>query len=65
MVAIIVLVLTIIGSFVIMGIYGVAIGFASLISCLLFGLLAYEIGEICTLLARIEHKLENISKNRE
>ena len=64
-VAIIVLVLTIIGSFVIMGIYGVAIGVASLISCLLFGLLAYGIGEICTLLTRIEHKLDIMSKNRD
>ena len=56
--AIIVLVLSVIGSFVIMGQLGAPIGIASLIVSVLTSLLAYGIGEIVCVLREINDKIK-------
>lgn len=56
--AIIVLVLSVIGSFVIMGQLGAPIGIASLIISVLTSLLAYGIGEIVCVLREINAKIK-------
>lgn len=55
--SIIVLVLSVIGSFVIMGQLGAPIGIASLIMSVLTSLLAYGIGEIVCVLREINSKI--------
>lgn len=56
--SIIVLVLSVIGSFVIMGELGAPIGIASLIVSVLDSLLAYGIGEIVCILKEINSKIK-------
>lgn len=62
-VSVIVIILSVIGSFIIMGNAGFAIGAAVLIVSLLTGLLAYGIGEICTLLTRMDYRIKSMNKD--
>ena len=64
-VSVIVLVLSVIGSFIVMGDLGAPLGIACLLVNLLVGLLAYGIGVICSLLARIDSKLAKLVKGKE
>ena len=61
-VAIIIIVLTAIGSIAMMGELGFAAGLALLLVCLLIGLIAFGIGEMCTVLKRIDSRLKEIEK---
>ena len=60
--ATVVIILSVIGSFIIMIGAGLPMGIAALIMSLLFGFLAYGIGEICTLLASIDYRLNKMSE---
>ena len=59
-VSVIVIILSVIGSFVIMAEAGFAIGAGILVVSLLMGLLAYGIGEICSLLISIKSKVDKM-----
>ncbi len=59
-VAICVIILSAIGSCVMMSELEIVVGIATLIVSLLFGLVAFGIGEICTLLTRMDSRLEEL-----
>lgn len=61
-VSVIVIIISVIGSFVIMSGAGFPVGAAVLIVSVLTGLLAYGIGEICTLLVKINSKIDKVVK---
>lgn len=63
-VAVIVIILSVICSVIIMISAGVVTGVAVLIGSLFTGLLAYGIGEICTLLTRMDYRIKTMNKDK-
>ena len=60
----IVIILSVICSVIIMINAGMVTGAAVLIGSLFTGLLAYGIGEICTLLTRMDYRIKTMNKDK-
>lgn len=63
LISVVVIILSIIGSAIVMINAGFSSGTPILIASLLAGLLAYAIGEICTLLTRIDYRIKTMNKD--